>query len=356
MDNGRFHSRLYVPQSLLLIKKDRGFTMIELMVAMSIASVVAMSGFALFSQSNWSYQVQENVGEAQQNARVAIDRISRDIRTAGFGLPEPPYSIDFPYGGGTISFDSPITVSDSSAGPDSITVLGIGYEVGTLAGGTDENRKADDSICYSKTTTQEKLIVTDGANSTVHESRRYVSIDGVFFAELDTATQSVACTGGRTLPLDDPSILKGDFDSGTVYIIQAVEYSIAEDITGCSATNPCLVSKDYSQLRGANFGNVSRQLLAENIEDIQFAYGLDKQPDGEIDCTGAYTSECFKAPLLSTDSESNIRAIRLTLSARTRNRDTKGATFRRPEIENHPQSDLDNYRRRILTKIVKLRN
>ena len=166
------------------------------------------------------------------------------------------------------------------------------------------------------------------------------------FAELDdTVRDSEACDGGITLPLESPSKLKSDFKSGTVYVIQAVEYSIATNITGCSVANPCLVSEDFSGLRGGG-----RQLLAENLEDVQFAYGLND--DGKLDYGATYEAADFE----DSPTGSDIRAVRVTLAARTRNKDPKGATFTRPAIENHPESGSDNYRRRILTKVVKLRN
>jgi prepilin-type N-terminal cleavage/methylation domain-containing protein len=328
--------------------RERGFTIVELIIAMAVASVVAMSGYALFSQSNWSYQVQENVGEAQQNARVAMDRMVRDIRTAGFGLPKPPYDLSFNVSG-TPSFESPITVSDNSTGPDTITILGIGYEAGKLVG-TNENKKAAEFICYSSTVSSGDKIIE--ANKAL-VSRKHVSIDGVFFATLDTGETSGGCGAGSgvQLHLDSPSKLKGNLKDGTVYVIQAVEYSIVNtngEIDGCSQANPCLVSKDYSDLRGAD-----RQLLAENIEDIQFAYGLDEGKGKIYDEATSYTAASF---VDTTTEESSIRAVRITLAARTRNKDSKGATFKRPAIENHPESASDNYRRRVLTKVVKLRN
>ncbi|MDT8317972.1 MAG: PilW family protein [bacterium] len=338
MKKGVLQSLLYEIRPFLYIKRGHGFTMIELIVAMAVASVVAMSGFALFNQSNWSYQVQENIGEAQQNARVAMDRMVRDIRMAGFGLPEPPYTV--------LGLKSPITVSDATGynGSDKITILGIGYEAGVLSTASGENEKEDPYLCYSPTTSGGDKIL---AANKVLSSRRYVSVDGVFFAELDTVASSDVCVGGVQLPLGTPGKLKGNFDAGTVYVIQAVEYSIATDLKGCSAASPCLVSKDSTGLRGS--GN---QLLAENIEDIQFAYGLDATGDGVLDYT-TYTTASF---VDSTLKESQIRAVRLSVSARTRKKDSKKHTFKRPAIENHPESGEDNYRRRILTRIVKVRN
>lgn len=346
LNKDSLHSGFYGYKVFSFVGRERGFTLVELLIAMAVASIVAMSGFALFSQSNWSYQVQENVGEAQQNARVAMDRIVRDVRTAGFGLPDSP---EITLGGET--FKIPITVEDNvnetgtMPDTDKITILGIGYEAGVLVGGNNENRKTNDYICYSKTTTTEKILNSDG---TINDTRKHVNIDGVFFATLKQAKAPETCTGGKKLFLDSPSKLKGDFKDGTVYIIQAVEYSIATNLTGCSAANPCLASKDYSGLRGAG-----RQLLAENIEDIQFAYGLDVKNGKIYDEATPYTTADFED---SPPAGSNIRAVRVTLSARTRHKDPKGATFKRPAIENHPESGSDNYRRRVLTKVVKLRN
>lgn len=347
------HSRLFGAEASFYSGRELGFTMIELLISMSIATVVAMSGFVLFSASNWTYQVQENVGEAQQNVRIAMDRVARDIRMSGFGRPNKSTKI--------FDLDSAITVSDATGydGSDKITILGIGYEEGDIVG---TNSKTQNFICYSSTN-KSSPDWKDGKilNQTtfrVYSTRRYISIDGVFYAELDTARDSSSigstdCNSANRmkLPLGSPGILKGSFTTGNkVYIIQAIEYSIATDIKGCSADNPCLVSNDFTSLRGAG-----RQLLAENIEDIQFAYGLD-DGEGKVEYAATYEAASFKNALVATDDADDIRAVRVTLAARTRHKDSKGAVFKRPAIENHAESAGDNYRRRLLTKIVKVRN
>lgn len=352
------HGGLYICGLFASPGKERGFTIIELLISMAVASLVATAGFALFSQSNWSYQVQENVGEAQQNARVAMGRIARDIRMAGFGLPEDSDSLSFSASGP--AFENPITVTDSASDPDAITILGIGYEEGELIGVTTGGGTY---ICYSSTTrntNHPKGRILDGATLLVKPGRKHVSIDGLVYAELDTSTTSEECGNSKRmkLPVADSSELSTALTEGTVYIIQAVEYSIVNtdgEINGCSAANPCLVSKDYSGLRGGT----GRQLLAENIEDIQFAYGIasGKAVGSAIDCaTGASATPGFKCSPASNE-ESSIRAVRASIAARTRNKDQKGASFTRPKMENHPESDPpDGYRRRVLTKIIKVRN
>ena len=95
--------------------------------------------------------------------------------------------------------------------------------------------------------------------------------------------------------------------------------------------------------------------MAESIEDIQFAYGIDSSPkDGKVDYSGTYDKDDYSPD--PTD-DSSIIAVRATVVARTRNQDPRGATaFKRPEAENHAAGSPDAYRRRAVTKIIKLRN
>lgn len=324
------------------IPQQRGFTLVELLVAMAIASVLGMAGVSLFSTSNWAYKVNEDVTEAQQNGRVSMERLAKDIRAAGFGLPDPPFSLSI---GGT-NWTSPITVTTSggSTNSDSITILGIGYEVGKLVGQvattpvSGENLSSATDICVED---------KDARFTTQFSNRKYINIGGAVYRELTAAPWTVCGVSGKKLTLATP--LDRNYPNDTpVFIIQAVQYTVnnsAPFLGGCSASNPCLASLDFTGLRGGN-GN-DRQVLAENIEDIQFAYGVDTDGNGKLDST-----------TLSYDpaDDSTILAVRAWVVAKTRNKDMRGATFTRPLIEDHSASTPDNYRRRTLTKIIKLRN
>jgi prepilin-type N-terminal cleavage/methylation domain-containing protein len=61
-----------------------GFTLVELMVAMSIFLLILVGIFQVFDPSRNAYQVSERKLDVQQNARVAMDRMARQIRMAGF--------------------------------------------------------------------------------------------------------------------------------------------------------------------------------------------------------------------------------------------------------------------------------
>jgi prepilin-type N-terminal cleavage/methylation domain-containing protein len=61
-----------------------GFTLVELMVAMSIFLLILVGIFQVFDPSRNAYQVSERKLDVQQNARVAMDRMARQIRMAGY--------------------------------------------------------------------------------------------------------------------------------------------------------------------------------------------------------------------------------------------------------------------------------
>lgn len=66
--------------------KDRGFTLIELMVALAIGLLLTIGVVQIFSASRSTYQLDEGLARAQENGRFAIEFISREIRhTAHLG-------------------------------------------------------------------------------------------------------------------------------------------------------------------------------------------------------------------------------------------------------------------------------
>lgn len=77
---------------------DRGFTLMELMVAMALGLLVMGAMASLFKVGMNSTILLEQRVETQQNMRAAIDIISRDISQAGAGVPSG--GIQLPTGAG----------------------------------------------------------------------------------------------------------------------------------------------------------------------------------------------------------------------------------------------------------------
>ncbi len=60
-----------------------GFTLIELMAAMTISTVVMCAVFSAYFAQQKSYRIQLQMAELQQNLRAAMYFIERDVRSAG---------------------------------------------------------------------------------------------------------------------------------------------------------------------------------------------------------------------------------------------------------------------------------
>jgi type IV pilus assembly protein PilW len=78
----------------------RGFSLIELMVAIAISLLLLMGVVALFVSSRASYETTERLSRIQENGRFALDQLSNDMRVAGYngcarGATTPARNEDF---------------------------------------------------------------------------------------------------------------------------------------------------------------------------------------------------------------------------------------------------------------------
>ncbi|OPY11069.1 MAG: hypothetical protein A4E66_01437 [Syntrophus sp. PtaB.Bin001] len=64
--------------------KSLGFTLVELMISMLVGLIVLYASYDLFIMQNRTLSNQDQIVEMQQNARAAIDMLTREIRMAGY--------------------------------------------------------------------------------------------------------------------------------------------------------------------------------------------------------------------------------------------------------------------------------
>jgi len=79
--------RLIMKENML--KDERGMTLIEVLIAALLTLIIGAAALGFYVTQHNSWLVQEDVSEMQQNIRVALDEISKNIRQAGFGVPSP---------------------------------------------------------------------------------------------------------------------------------------------------------------------------------------------------------------------------------------------------------------------------
>lgn len=348
-----------------LLRNQAGLTLIELLIAMAIGMIVSAGAYSVFFSTTRTAQKQEQASEMQQNLRVAMERITQDIRQAGFGIPQDGSPVSYTAG----TWSSPITVTNNSSAADEITLLGVGYKVGTIQSVSgndifvDYDLNGDDLFTgYMEEHYQSNFASTyvskflPGGSFT--SNRGNLSIGGVeFLAATGYNSMTSAPKGIQMIFPDDVQNFPLNLP---VYILQSIRYSIEgcydSDLDGSffpadsdESDYLCLKNQDYSELRGNG-----ERVVAEGIEDIQFAYGVDVSPrDGTLD----YPSSGYNSAAFVSDpaDDSSIVAVRVSIVARSRNPEKQGGSAR-PALEDRPAGTADRYTRRTLTKTIKLRN
>jgi prepilin-type N-terminal cleavage/methylation domain-containing protein len=257
------------------IKINKGVTLIELLIALAISSILIAAIYRIFISQQKSYVVQEQVVDMQQNMRVSISRMMSEIRMAGFGSVEAIWEgVD-----GVNGFHQAIT-----PGENSITVVG----------GFRQVRRNNGYPITVSSTSENTITLNYSTDEFDRPSHQYISIGGV---ESSTVIQRK----GRVLTLANTLRLNHSKDT-PIFKIQAITYTVGKN-DGKSILR-----------RNENTGG-GGQPVAENIEDLQFEY---------FDANGNPTT--FPA---------DIRMVKVKVTARTDRLDPQlkgGDGYRRRQI------------------------
>lgn len=276
-----------------IFKKTKGITLIELLIALVISSILIAGIYRTFIQQQKSYATQEQVADMQQNVRVSINRMMREIRMTGFGNVQGVLPVTFPGVGRTytnvintdLPFAGALTIV-SAIGGNATLLKQPGDSVGAIVLASNQIQV---SALAEFDTNDRKYISIGGL-----ESNSITAIDGPNkILTLNTDVGNFYNTNGHTL----------------VYAIRGISYQIANDASG----RPIL-------RRDENIGG-GFQPVADNIEAIEF-----RNPDG------------------STPLNPNSTSMQVAVTARTDRPD--------PEL----QKAGDGYRRRQFTSIILQRN
>lgn len=167
------------------MKRESGFTLVELLVAMVIGAIVMAAAYSSFISQQKAYGITEAVSDIQQNLRAAMLFIERDLRMAGFNPKK-----DTAFGFTSIPSDSFTFTKDVNENGTVDTGETITYDIAS-----NTLRRYDDTggdpqeIADNITGMQLKYFNRDGVETTILDSVRSVSVK--LMAEEDNHTREL---------------------------------------------------------------------------------------------------------------------------------------------------------------------
>jgi prepilin-type N-terminal cleavage/methylation domain-containing protein len=263
------------------IKVQAGFTLVEILIAIGILGIVMAAVYSVYFTNQRSAYTQEEVVDVQQNLRMALERISADVRMAGMLVPVTTASV----GAGFSNYSTSISLNTASAGGIYARITAAP----TIVAGTD-----------SVACTVESADAVDMLEANQAVAARVIRpadcnqpISATFTLKaFDRTVPSITIQNNAGNFAVGDVIKRGDMIAltDTTPDPNTVAYSV---ITGgtCPANQKCLSRK---------VNGTSEEIVANYISDLKFAYILDDSSETNN----------------PTDT-SKIRAVRVTLTGQT---------------------------------------
>jgi type IV pilus assembly protein PilW len=346
-------------------KRNRGMTLVELMIALAITVVVLAAVGSIYLNSKRSYNVQDDFARMQASALFAFQTLTQDISNAGFvGCNPKVVNLVDTTGANTNYYDF---VNGVYGWEYTGTAPGQSYNIATLtpaagsAGNWQDNNLSgldpsldgkvlagSDILVIKSTTEQSSLVPTSVSPKTKPTAIIFANQTGIaqgaltmvsdcnyatLFrnSELYTSNQLAAaascgsispCNTGAAFPSysapdpADPSDIKGNL---RVYLSNRHIYYIGQ----APNKEPALFTLDDK-------GNP--QELVEGVENMQVLYGINQNPDGTSMAPAKYvTYDKVPPPNPANPDMNKVVSIRISLLMRSTITDTN-----RPNVNTNP--------------------
>jgi len=355
-----------------------GFTLIELMITVALSTMVGILIYTVFIEQSRAYRVQADMSSMQQNLRVAMELLTRDVATAGLGTgfdggswgadgqdgssDKPIFGLrirdNFPVGSGHDALEILMMDPDRSNWAYTDTSVAETCDTNTIKFNTQDAIQAEN---YGVGQPPFDRIMCYTSAGQYGRAQSFIwNVDGAG----DGTTGIVGVT-----PNSQTDFTNNCLNSLPAHMICGppswIAYYIDEDSTDVgigSAELPVLylVPDVFAALDAGGYPADSDIPVALGIEDLQL---VSCEAGMGVDCEAStsWGPSYDLDPTTGTNTWSNMSAVRVHLTARTVRPDVDRTSVSAPiDIDTTdtyaPIAGLDSYHRRVARTQVAVRN
>jgi prepilin-type N-terminal cleavage/methylation domain-containing protein len=316
---------------------QRGFTIIELMIALVTLSIVSVVIMQIFTNLNLTYAQQNHLADLQTNLRMAMNQATGLFRNSGACVARGQSAI------------SDMTTNDATDGNN---VAG-GSDAVQFFYATGTTTYLDEDVEGSSLGST--LDVTSSAGFSRQQRIAVMQLRGGTMKRLLTAIVSDPPTSGTQIPVsslawDSGLGVTGDDRKASAGSVVCIEYP-----RGFSSPTPWLFVDEqerlvlHSSLGGTPSTN-NGLVLASGVQSMQISYVLDTDRDDDGDTTVTNVA-------LTAEQRRQVVALRVALLMKTAIADSDYVNTDAYTLGDQSFSGFnDGFRRRALEMTVRVRN
>jgi len=277
--------------------RERGFTLVELMIALALGTLVVAAVISVFLSNKRTYTTNNALSQVQDNSRVAFELLARDIREAGLtGCGNPgrianvlnngpngsasvkPWYANYTnaiqgYDGGKTdgAVTSGTAVAQRVSSASSIELVGADGAGYSIASNDPANAKMTLNETGSNLGTGDIVVVCDPDHATVAQITTYTAAAGTTPASFNYAKDTTTSPGNCSSGLGFPTSCGTANSYGYLANAQVAKLYVADWYVGY---NPVGGKSLYRMtlVNSAGTPTATAQEMVRNITDLQISY------------------------------------------------------------------------------------
>ena len=340
---------LYHVSTCKNLGSQRGLTLVEVMIAITISLVLLTGVMQIFTGSRQTYRVQDNMARVQENGRFAMDFLKKNLRMADHwgcmrNTAMLTNNLNGSVGVGTTAgltgtnglANAPDTITLATATSSGITVTGTMPTSSAVINTSPHTLAVNDIVIISNCTNGDVFQVTHLPGTGIGHNSGAGTPGNTF------SNPSSSCPGAAT------NCLSADYGPGAeVLSFQTVTYSIALDPANNSI--PTLFQA---------VGGAAPQALVEGVEDMQILYGEDtdlRVPNAPLTVANL-TADRYVPAGTAGLVMNNVVSIRIGLVLRTAENNLAITPQVYTNLQGVTTTAADRRLRRVFSSTIQLRN